>query len=74
MILLGEGKARDFKAPEGHCLMEKGREVYACPNDYFCAACDGCGCKSCKYTGEEAVRVRLKRARAAGKAARKAAP
>ena len=45
MILLGEGKARDFKAPEGHCLMEKGREVYACPNDYFCAACDGCGCK-----------------------------
>ena len=73
LILLGVGKARDFSAPNGYHLMEKGAEVYACPDDYFCCLCDGCGCKSCKYTGEELVRITLKSARQRSKKARKKA-
>jgi hypothetical protein len=70
---LGFGRARDYTAPEGHELVEEGRRVYAYPSDFFCTRCEGCGCKSCKWTGEEAVAARLRAARRRGRAARKAA-
>ena len=53
--LLGYGKARDFEAPEGHVLIEEGRKVYCVSEDFFCDHCDGCGCKSCKWTGESST-------------------
>ena len=72
-FLLGFGRACDFTAPLGRELCEEGPRVFAYPTDFFCVCCDGCGCKSCNRTGEEAERVRLKAARSRGKAQRKAA-
>lgn len=70
---LGYGRALSFKAPEGYELMEQGRRVYAVPIDYWCHSCDGCGCKCCKWTGEESVRRRLKAARQRARNARRRA-
>lgn len=50
--LLGYGQSRKFTAPEGWQLLEEGRKVFAVPDDFWCNQCDGCGCKSCKWSGE----------------------
>jgi len=56
---LGEGKSRTFasQAKPGEILIEEGRRVYAVDAaNFFCNACDGCGCRSCHWTGEQAKR------------------
>lgn len=55
-IFLGKGKALDFKPPEGYTLEKVGNSVYAIPENFYCSVCEGCGCSSCKFTGEEHTR------------------
>ena len=53
--LLGKGKARDFMhdVAKGEVLIEQGDDVYAVQEaSFFCPVCDGCGCRSCRFTGE----------------------
>lgn len=53
---LGVGRSKDFvsKTQPGEVLIEEGAHVYAVNGEtFFCKACDGCGCRSCKFSGEQ---------------------
>lgn len=51
---LGFGRAAKFEKDllPGEIALEEGHKVYAVPEDYYCQDCDGCGCRSCKWTGK----------------------
>jgi hypothetical protein len=67
-VLLGPGKSRRYWKPEYEDrLLEEDGETWLLPKGFFCEACDGSGCKACKWTGEEAKRQELRKARAARK-------
>lgn len=55
--LLGKNlkKGNDIYYPqllEGEELLMVGKEMFAV-KDYFCEECGGCGCKKCKWSGEQ---------------------
>jgi hypothetical protein len=61
---LGSGKSWMFQKDlkEGETCLEEGNMVYAVvEEEFFCPECDGCGCKSCKHTGERETFDKLKK-------------
>ncbi len=53
---LGLGRSKDFtsQVKPGEVLIEQGDRVYAVNAEaFFCKVCDGCGCRSCKFSGEQ---------------------
>ena len=49
---IGAGKATDYIVTIGHSLIEIDGGVYEVDEKFFCEKCDGCGCRTCDFTGE----------------------
>ena len=52
-IFLGlrNGERRSVGFPRGWLKLERGNQLFAYDPWLDCPHCDGCGCKSCKFTG-----------------------